>query len=221
MVYTPHLDTMYESELRSVTTLVTEMADLAERMLRDAVLCVLSRDPALAGRVAQEDDRLDQLELAVDAACVKVLARRAPVGTDLRLVTGSLKLVTDLERIGDLAVNITRRSAEVKGAIPPELVELARTVVEQLANAVVAVKKRDAQLARTLRDDDRRTDQCNREAFTALLATARSEKCDVDELLALTNICRHLERIGDHAVNVAEMVVYVAEGVTLRQHRVG
>lgn len=218
MVHTPHLDTRYENELKVVTTQLGVMADLAERMVRDAVLCVLTRDASMAVAVEREDDRLDRMELDLDAACVKLLAKRAPVGTDLRLVTGAMKLVTDLERIGDLAVNIVRRSNQVKVQAVPEVVELARAVVDELSSAVSSLKKWDATSARGLRDADHRTDECNRAAFEALVGAARAQNTDVEELLALTNICRHLERIGDHAVNVSEMVVYVAEGVTLRHH---
>lgn len=216
MVHTPHLDTRYESELQAVTVQLVAMAELAERMVRDAVLCVLTRDSALAASVTREDDRLDRMEVEIDAACVKLLARRAPVGKDLRLVTGALKLVTDLERIGDLAVNVVKRANQVKIQAVPEVAELSRAVVDELSLAVSALRRWDGPAARALRAADHRTDECNRAAFEALVGAARSEKTDVEELLALTNICRHLERIGDHAVNVAEMVVYVAEGVTLR-----
>lgn len=217
MVHTPHLDTQYENELRAVRAQVGRMADHAERMVRDAVLALLSADDGLASEVKAADKVLDRMELDSDQLCVRLLARRAPVGADLRLVTATLKLVTDIERIGDLAVNIVKRGTQTGGQkLPAEVAELARSAVEELALAMDCLRTEDALKARRLYQQDDITDQRNRAAFDRLLRMAGEDPAAFDHILAMTNICRHLERIGDHAVNVAEMVVYMAEGTMLR-----
>lgn len=217
MVHTPHLDLRYENELRAVRAQVAAMADHAERMVRDAVLALLSGDEKLAAEVVAADRELDRMELACDQLCVQLLARRAPVGSDLRMVTATLKLVTDVERIGDLAVNIVKRRDQVAGAsVPGQIAELGRAVVDELGMAMDALRARDGAKARQLYEQDSITDQRNRVAFDHLLRLAQEQPAMVDRTVAMTNICRHLERIGDHAVNIAEAVVYMAEGVNLR-----
>jgi phosphate transport system protein len=222
MVYTPHLDRLYEHELREVSARVSKMADHAEQMVRDAMLALLSSNSRLASDVIAADQLLDEMELACDRACVELLARRSPVGADLRFVTGVLKLVTDIERIGDLAVNVVKRAGQLAelGPLPPEIGDLAHSVIDELDTAFKALKNRDASLARTLRATDQSTDAKNRAAFDRLLMTASDAHGQFANLLTLTNICRHLERIGDHAVNIAEIVVYMVEGKVLR-HQAG
>ncbi|MEZ4241237.1 MAG: phosphate signaling complex protein PhoU [Myxococcota bacterium] len=218
MLHTPHLDVVYEKELTQVARHLDEMADLAEAMVRDAALALLSRDERLAAEVIASDERLDDLEIAADHLCVALMAKRAPVGRDLRLCTATLKMVTDLERIGDLAVNIVRRVGDLgEPPLPDEVASLAKSVVEELGIALRALRSRDAALARRLRDHDADTDEYNRAAFQRVIGMAEAQsKPGFEKLLATTSVCRHLERIGDHSVNLAEMVVYLVEGQTLR-----
>lgn len=219
---TRHLDAAYERELSRIRENVGRMAALAEEMVRDAVRVLIDRDPELARTVRETDDRLDAIELECDQLCTTLLARRSPVAGDLRMVTSTLKLVTDLERIGDLAVNVAKRSVQIStkvGDLPKEVVELAECVTEELAHALEALVRRDSTLARRLRVEDQSTDERNRRAFERLLGLSGEWPDAFEDLLLLTNICRHLERIGDHAVNVAEMVVYMVEGAVVRHHR--
>lgn len=217
MVSTPHLDARYENELRGIVTRVAAMSDHAERMVRDAVLALLSNDDALAAKVAAADAALDQMELDCDRVCVDLLARRSPVGADLRLVTATLKLVADVERIGDLAVNVVKRRKDTAGLkVPDEVAALARSVVDEVALAFDCLRRRDAVQARKMYGQDHVTDSCNRAAFDRLLHLASEQPAHFDKVLAMTNTCRHLERIGDHAVNVAEAVVYMVDGAILR-----
>lgn len=218
MLHTPHLDSQYEEELTAINTAVSRMCDQAERMVRDSVLALLSRDESLGRQILAADEALDQAETEVDQLCVRLMARRAPVGRDLRMVTGTLKLVTDIERIGDLAVNIVKRGFQIDPVfgIPEEVSELAKCVVEQLDLAFRALRHRDAVLARRLRAEDRSTDARNRAAFDVLIRLGQQRPEALEQMLALTNVCRHLERIGDHAVNVAEMVVFMVDGKIIR-----
>lgn len=217
MVSTPHLDARYESELRALSTRVVQMCDHAERMVRDAVLALLSDDGPLAERVIAADHELDRMELDCDRACVELLARRSPVGADLRMVTAVLKLVADVERIGDLAVNIVKRRRHSAGLrVPDEVAALGRSVVDEVALAFDCLRRRDAVAARRMYSQDDVTDGHNRAAFDRLLHLASEQPASFDRVLAMTNTCRHLERIGDHAVNVAEAVVYMVDGAILR-----
>jgi phosphate transport system protein len=218
MVHTPHLDRTYERELATIAAETAVMADRAERMVRNAVLAVATNDQALAKQVIDADQSLDEQETLLDRLCVQLLARRAPVGSDLRMVTATLKLVTDIERIGDLAVNIAKRTARLDPEIgfPETVRSLADSAVDELALALRSLVQRDAAAARSLRQRDQSTDACNREAFDGLIRLGQERPDKFDAILSLTNVCRHLERIGDHAVNVAEMVVFMVDGKVLR-----
>jgi phosphate transport system protein len=219
MVYTPHLDRVYERELTHISTELSRMADKAERMVRAVVDALLSGDVSAAARIQGEDNELDEMEVHIDQLCVHLMARRAPVGADLRMVTSALKLVTDIERIGDLAVNIAKRLPQVGGvAIPEEVTQLASTALGELALAFRCLRERDAVTARSLRDEDKSTDACNRAAFDRLIRLGTEQPQAFAGILSVTNVCRHLERIGDHAVNISEMVVYMVDGKVLR-HR--
>ena len=218
MLHTPHLDSQYEQELTAISTAVTRMCDQAERMVRDSVLALLSRDESLGKQILAADESLDQAETEIDALCVRLMARRAPVGRDLRMITATLKLVADIERIGDLAGNIVKRGIQIDPVLgmPEEVSDLAKGVVEELGLAFRALRQRDATLARRLRAEDKGTDDRNRAAFDRLIRLGQGSPQALEPMLALTNVCRHLERIGDHAVNIAEMVVYMVDGKVIR-----
>jgi phosphate transport system protein len=217
MLHTPHLDLVYERELTRVSHHLSTMADHAEKMVRDAVLALLSRDPRLSDEVVAADQQLDQMEVVADRMCVELMAKRAPVGRDLRLCTASLKMVTDIERIGDLAVNIVQRARDLGDqSLPDEVASLARSVVDELGVALAALRTGDVSLARQLRDRDASTDECNRAAFQRVIGLAADDHLGFENLLATTSICRHLERIGDHSVNLAEMVVFLVDGQQVR-----
>ena len=165
MVRTPHLDIAYERELDAVNAHLTRMAQHADKMVRDAVQSLFAHDPALAAQVEAADEALDAFEVECDELCVRLMARRAPVGADLRMVTATLKIVTDIERIGDLAVNIAKRGLDVTGSIggiPAEVADLAHTAVEELGLSMKALATRNVTLARQLRAEDQGTTAARR-----------------------------------------------------------
>ncbi len=215
-----HTDAAYDTELAQLSTHVSHMAATAESMLADATRCLLQRDPELARRVIRSDDQLDGLELEADRRAVSVLARRSPVGEDLRFVTAVLKVVTDVERVGDIAVNIAERSLEIMrepGIEPPaELEALAKAATDLFHRAMAAWRARDPAAARLLPDEDRVVDQLNRAAFARLIALTHAHPDQFERALSLLSICRSLERIGDHGVNVGERVIYWLEGKDTR-----
>lgn len=215
-----HTDTQYESELATLASHVNLMSARAEGMVSNAVRALFTRDAALARSVVEQDADLDRLEKESDRRCLNILARRSPVGEDLRFVTAVFKVVTDLERVGDLAVNISERGLDLAGAVGidvgPEVEALAAKVTVQLAEAIRAFAERDAIAARALYAEDALIDSMNRAAFSSLLGVARSHPDQIERVLAISSICKHLERIGDHAVNIGEHAVFLVEGHDVR-----
>lgn len=209
-----------DRDLEQIRALFLQMCVRAESMVRRAVRSVVARDAELGRAVIATDVELDRLEVEVDRACLRCLALRQPVGRDLRFVTTVLKMVTDLERIGDLSVNISKRGLELTAGagLQPSLDlvrmgELSADMVRVAADAFVA---NDPELAGGLRERDAEVDQLNREAVQRWLDVMTAHPSQAERALALTSISRYLERIADHAVNLGEMVVFLVEGRDVR-----
>jgi phosphate transport system protein len=215
-----HTDSRYESELNELSVHMTRMAVRARTMANDAVRALLQRDAGLARAVIQTDQDLDRLEMEADEMSLRMLARRSPFGEDLRLVTVALKMVTDLERMGDLAVNIAERALELmqENGLSPglEVEQLASAALTEVDAAVQAFQARDADRAREVMRGDRDVDALNRAAFSTLIRIAREHPEQFDRALALTSVCRYLERIADHACNVAEQTVFLVTAEDIR-----
>lgn len=204
-----------------IRTLFLQMVVRSESMVRLAIRSVVERDPRLAREVIDSDTEVDRLELELDRACLARLAVLAnPPPEELRLLTGILKMVVDLERIGDLAVNISERGIELSRAAgmepPMDLVRmawLAADMVRQVADAFVMA---DSTQARALFGLDKEIDELNRRTYQRLIGAMGAHPDQVDRALALTSISKHIERVGDHACNLAEMVVFVLDAEDLR-----
>lgn len=209
-------------ELERIRTLFLQMCVRAESMVQQAVRSVLDRDPHMARAVVESDRTLDALEIEIDGLCVRCLALQKPVGYELRLVTTVLKMVTDLERVGDLAVNIAERGLDVGAALGLEPgVEIERmgpAVVDMLRLASDAFVAGEVDALDELKMRDRQIDELNRQAFQHWLRMMADHPDQVDRALAYTSISRHLERIADHAVNLAQMVVLLVEGRDVRHN---
>lgn len=212
--------TATDRDIEHIRTLFLQMCVRAESMVRRAVRSVVERDAELGRSVIDTDRELDRLEVEVDRACLRCLALRQPVGRDLRLVTTVLKMVTDLERIGDLAVNIARRGLELtrgSGVQPHlDLVRMGELAADMVRVAADAFVSSDPELAEGLRRRDVEVDRLNRESFQRWLEAMGAHPSQAERALALTSISRHLERIADHAVNVGEMVIFLVEGRDVR-----
>ncbi|MFK7927178.1 MAG: phosphate signaling complex protein PhoU [Myxococcota bacterium] len=212
--------TAADQDLEQIRTLFLQMCVRAESMVRRSVRSVVERDAELGRSVIDTDREIDALEVEIDRACLRCLALRQPVGRDLRLVTAVLKVVTDLERIGDLAVNIARRGLELSAGsgVQPhlDLVRMGEVAADMVRVAADAFVQDDPELASTLRARDEEVDQLNRQAFARWLEAMAAHPSQAERALALTSISRHVERIADHAVNVGEMVVFLVEGRDVR-----
>jgi len=212
-----------EAEQERIRTLFLQMCVRAESMVRLAVRSVVDRDPALGRSVVSADRDLDKLEVEIDRLCLNFLARRSPVGVELRTITTVMKMVTDLERIGDLAVNIAERglyltagSGMEPGLDLPRMGELAADMIRMAADAFL---EGNAELARELIARDREVDDLNREAFSKWIGAMSAHPDQVDRALSLTSMSKHLERVADHACNLGEMVVFLVEGEDVRHSK--
>jgi phosphate transport system protein len=206
------LDTLKKKILREST--------IVEENVERAVRSVEKRDAGLARTVIEEDKAVDTMEIEVEEDCLKVLALHQPVATDLRFIVAVLKINNDLERIGDLTVNIAERSlvlAERKDfAVTsnfPTMMEKARTMLKNCLDSLVNL---DAKLALSVCAADDEVDALYREMFDKVKAGVVAEPQRVDEYLQMLSISRHLERIADHTTNIAEDVIYMIEGAIIR-----
>lgn len=218
-----HTDREYEQELTSLREQVLFMGACVEELLTGAVEAFQARDAQRARRVADLDGQVDQLELDIDDACLQVLARRQPVASDLRFVTTALKVVTDLERIGDLATNICERVIELGPNVPPaggEVIgQMADTTRSMLREALDAFVAGDARRAQTVIERDSRVDKLYADLFPVLVQRMTSQPEVVDQSMRVLSIAKHLERVADHATNLAEMVVFMVKGEDVRHAR--
>ena len=214
-VYSP-----LEADLDRIRTRFLQMCVRAESMVRLSVRSVMERDAYLGRSVIAADRELDELEMGIDQLCLDSLAERQPKGAELRTIAIVMKMVTDLERIGDLAVNVSRRGLELssgRGYEPGfELTMMGEVAGDMVRMAADAFLDADAPLALSLLKRDRQLDQLNREMFARGVREMTAHPDQVDRVLGMTSISKYLERVGDHAVNLGEMVVFLVEGRDLR-----
>lgn len=212
-----HTDREYERELEGLRERVVLMGTKVEAMVEAAMRAFDTRNANLARETVLLDQEVDQLELDIDHRCLRLLARRQPVASDLRFITTSLKLVTDLERAGDLAANICERTLELvagpPAAVDPRLPRMAALATEMLEDAMTSFVHKDPVRARSVVERDVIVDACYAETFPALSARMAQEPDTAQRLLS---VGRYLERIADHATNIAEMVVFMVEGKDVR-----
>lgn len=217
-----HTDRFFESELHLLRDRILVMAGQVEHMIRDAVRALTERDAELARRTIAADPKVNRAEVDIDELCIQILARRQPVASDLRFVTLSLKMVTDLERIGDVAVNLCERAISLadEPAVrsTDDLAAMAEIVRGMVRDAIDAFISSDPARARQVLDRDDEVDELYHQLFRALLTEMRNDPDAIERGIALQSAAKYLERIGDHATNLAEHVLYLVEGQDMR-HR--
>lgn len=199
-------------ELRETLLL---MGSRAEAILEKAVQALVERDASLAEQVADDDLEIDRLDVEVDAKVLEALALQAPVASDLREVVGAKMIATDLERVGDLARNIAKSARRLAGhvetPIPPAMVRLARSAQDMLRRALNAFAETDAAAARSVLDLDDDLDAAQDRVVRAELDEISAQPHAASEAVDLILVAKNLERVGDHATNVAEDVILIAE----------
>jgi phosphate transport system protein len=215
-----HTDQEYEQELRHLREQLLVMGSHVEGMIASSLRALMERDSSLAQRNLASDRAIDRLEIEIDGLCLQILARRQPVASDLRLVATVLKAVTDLERMGDLGVNISERVLELNEEPPLKpYVDLPRTADEtqaMLREALDAFVGKDADRAQRVIERDRIIDDLYAQVFRELLTYMMEDAKNVYRATRLQSIAKYLERIADHATNLAELVVFMVKGSDIR-----
>lgn len=210
---TSHIVKSYDLELQTLASSVGAMGDFAGVQFADAIQALLAHDVALAQRVIEQDRQVDALRRDLSAAAATVIAKRQPVAIDLEEVLAELRIVEDLERIGDLAKNIARRATTIAGEpfpvdVADKIRRLAALTSEQLRNAIDAYTARDAAKAQAMPGDDDQIDALHAEIFADIIALMNASQTQVVSLVHLLFCAKNIERIADHATHIAEVVCH-------------
>ncbi len=215
-----HTDQHYESELRELNLKLLEMGGFVEKQIANAITALVERDDDLAQLTIDRDHAANKMDVEIDELCLRLLALHQPAGRDLRLVTTALKITTDLERIGDMAVNICERAVELnqepqlKPLIDiPRMSEVAAMMLHQSLDSFV---RGDVDLALKVCRDDDMIDSLTNQLFRELLSYMAEDPHTISRGIRLVFIAKYLERIADHATNIAEMVVFMVKGKSIR-----
>ena len=219
-----HTDREYEAELRELKDRLLRMAGLVEQMIANSTRAFIRGDVELARTTMMSDGQVNALEVESDELCLLILAKRQPLASDLRMITLAMKMVTDLERIGDLAVNICERVIALGSAPQPSfaqrLDEMSQIGQEMIRDSIDGFVHGDVQKARSVFSRDQKVDDGYRELALELQAEMARERAFVDRGIHLAAIAKFLERIADHATNLAELVIFQVEGKDVR-HKAG
>ena len=211
-----HLQQEIEKLKSKLLTLAANAKDAVEK----AVKSVDERDAGLAQAVVDGDVTIDRAEVDLEEDCLKILALYQPVATDLRLIVSVMKINNDIERIGDLAVNIAERALFLCTAppieAPSDLAEMRTKALAMLIGSLDSLVRQDTKRARAVRTGDDEVDDLNRQVFREFSAAVRRNPDQVECLLSYLSVGRHLERIADYATNIAEDVIYLMEGEIVR-----
>lgn len=215
-----HTDREYENELRRLRDQLLLMGAKVEEMIASSVKALVERDSDLARRLMEFDSEINRLEVETDDLCLRILARRQPVASDLRFITIAMKMVTDLERIGDLGVSICERVVElnIEPTLKPylDLPRMAEIVQGMVREALDAFVNRDAERAQQVLERDRTVDLYYGQIFRELLTYMMEDVRNIYRATRVQSIAKYLERVGDHATNLAEMVVFMVKGKDIR-----
>jgi len=212
----------FHDELSQVKIRLLTMSGEAEAALGLAAEALLDRDPAKAQRVIQGDRLIDTMEVEIEEQCIHLLALQQPMARDLRMLTSALKIANDLERVGDHAVNIAQSAERLAQSRPiapePELVEMARLAREMLSDSLEAFIRGDAEAGREICLRDDKVDSLHRSVFRILLTHMMEDPHMIGAGMELFLVSRNLERVADLATNIAEDVVFLVEGKSIKHH---
>lgn len=215
---TSHTVTSFDEELKTIAGRVSEMGGLAESMLHQAISALIRMDKDLARRVVAQDKRVDLLQFEVEEQAILIIARRQPVAQDLRDVVSAMRISNDLERVGDLAKNIAKRVIAIDGTFDSKkfalgVEHMSELAQSQLKDVLDAFGARDAAAAEAVRDRDDAIDALYTSIFRELLTYMMEDPRQITICAHLLFCAKNIERIGDHATNIAENVIYMATGV--------
>jgi len=216
------METHFQKELQELKGDLLKMAALVEEAISTAVQSLVKRDSDLAKKTFEGEDQINRMEIDIEDKCLKLLALRQPMAADLRFITSTMKIITDLERMGDQAVNIAERAislneeAQLKPYIDiPRIAEITQSMVKDVLDAFV---NRDPKLARSVCERDDMVDGLNDQVFRELLTFMISDPKTITRAVHLMIVCRCLERIADHATNIAEDVIFMIDALVIKHH---
>ena len=215
-----HTDRAYETQLGKLRSCLLEMGGLVEDQITQAIRSLTERDPVLARATVERDHTVNRLDVEIDELSMKLIALHQPAARDLRLITTALKITTDLERIGDLATHIAERAIELAAEPPvkpyvdiPRMAELASSMVHRSLDAFV---REDVELALEVCSSDDTIDRLHDQLFRELLSFMADDPQAISRTMRLLFVSKYLERVGDHATNIAEMVIFLVRGTSIR-----
>jgi len=212
--------TVRSEELENLKELLVKMAALVETAIKHSVESLVERNSDLARETIKGDAKINTLDVKIDEECIRLLALKQPMGKDLRFITTAMKITTDLERIADNAVNIAERAVELneEPLLKPyiDIPRMSRIVQGMVRDTIDAFIKEDKSLAKDviMRDDE--IDDLNEAIWEELMAIMTRDPSTITRAVKITYISKYLERIGDHATNIAETVIYMVEGKIIR-----
>jgi phosphate transport system protein len=212
----------FEFELQALKNRLLSMGALVEDRVHQAVVALMERRRDAAEKIIAGDDEVNELQIEIDDRCLKLIALQQPMASDLRLITAAMKINADLERIGDQAVNIAENALTIIEQPPlkplidiPRMAELAEKMTRDSLESFV---RKDVALARNVLERDDEVDALKDQVFRVLLTYMMADPGTIERALQLILVSRHLERIADHATNIAEDVIFVVEAKDVRHH---
>ena len=221
---TEHITKAFDSDLQSLAGMVAEMGGLAEQQICDAVDALKTRDVALAGRIVAADAKIDALQRGIEEKAIRTIALRQPMAVDLRDVVGALRVSNDLERIGDLAKNIAKRvialdDDQLRHKVMRGIEHMTELVLTQIKDVLDSYARHDSAKAIEVWRGDEAIDAVNNSLFRELLTYMMEDPRNIGICIHLVFCAKNIERMGDHATNIAETVYYMAEGKALSDER--
>jgi phosphate transport system protein len=207
-------------EIENLKKDILALGAMVELAVREATTAIVNRDEHLAWGVIEQDIGIDEMEVQVEETCLKIMALYQPVATDLRFIIAVLKINNDLERVGDLAVNVAERAAFLAGQVPVDISfdfeAMASEAQQMLKNSLDALVNLSIEQAYEVMASDNRIDARNRQMYLIVQDAVRTHPDQAESLIHLLSASRHLERIADHATNIAEDVIYMIAGEIVR-----
>jgi phosphate transport system protein len=215
-----HTDKKYEDDLKKLREDILYMGGLVEDQIQKAVKALVDRDSDLAQTIIERDHEVNRLDVDIDELCIRLLALHQPAGRDLRFITTGLKITTDLERIGDMAVNICERALELneEPQLKPyiDIPRMAATARRMIRESLDAFVREDTELALKVCKEDDEVDQLNAQIFRETLTFMIENPQTISRATKISSVSKYLERIADHATNIGEMVVFMVKGKSIR-----
>lgn len=215
-----HTDKKYEEDLRKLREDILYMGGLVEDQIQRAIKSLVDRDSDAANIIIERDHEVNRLDVDIDDLCIRLLALHQPAGRDLRFITTGLKITTDLERVGDMAVNICERALELnqepqlKPYIDiPRMAHIAEGMIRESLDSFV---REDTDLALKVCKDDEQVDQLNSQIFREVITFMIGDPLTINRAMKISSVSKYLERIADHATNIAEMVIFMVKGKSIR-----